>query len=248
MIALAARRAGSLSSSGAAAAVVSGTVAVAAGWTWGALLILFFVAGSAASRVGGQAKVARLGDVVSKQGARDAVQVFANGGAFTAAAILHLAHPSPLAMSLGAGALAAAAADTWATEFGALARTPPRSILDGRPVAPGMSGGMTALGTTASVAGAALLAGGALLAGWPGRVALGALAGGVAGALLDSLLGAALQARRRCPACDRLTERIVHGCGTPTAPAGGVAWMTNDVVNLLATLGGAGIASAIARA
>lgn len=245
-IALLARRAGSLSAGGAAAAVVAGTVAVAAGWDWGALLILFFVAGSAASRVGGPAKAARLGDVVVKQGARDAGQVLANGGAFVAAALLFLLRPSPLAMALGAGALAAAAADTFSTELGALSRTPPRSILTGRPVLPGMSGGVTLLGTAASVLGAALLAAGALLLGWPVRVALAALAGGVAGALLDSLLGAAVQQRRHCPACGRATERAVHGCGTATLPAGGVAWIDNDAVNLLATIGGALVAVLLA--
>lgn len=228
------------------AAVGAGAAAVAAGLDWGALLILFFVAGTAVSRVGGAAKAARLDDVVQKQGARDAGQVVANGGVFAAAALLQLADPSPAAMALGAGALAAAAADTFSTEIGTLSHRAPRSILSLRPVPAGMSGGVTALGTAASVLGAALIAGATLMFGWPVRVAVGALAGGVAGALLDSVLGAALQQRRHCPRCDRATERRVHRCGARTVMVGGVPWMTNDVVNLLATLGGALVATRVA--
>ena len=41
-IALVARRAGSLSTSGAIAATLVGTAAVAAGWHWGALLVVYF--------------------------------------------------------------------------------------------------------------------------------------------------------------------------------------------------------------
>ncbi|MGH7635177.1 MAG: DUF92 domain-containing protein, partial [Gemmatimonadaceae bacterium] len=42
-IALAAWRAGSLNRSGTLAAIVVGTLAIAAGWSWGALLIIYFV-------------------------------------------------------------------------------------------------------------------------------------------------------------------------------------------------------------
>ena len=52
-VALAARRAHALSFGGAAAAVVVGSFAVAAGWAWGALLIAYFAASIALSRVRG---------------------------------------------------------------------------------------------------------------------------------------------------------------------------------------------------
>src|SRR3954464_8873352 len=81
-IALAARRAGSLANSGAFAAVLVGTAAVAAGWSWGALLVLYFVSSSALSHAGGAEKERRTSGVVAKGGARDAVQVIANGGVF----------------------------------------------------------------------------------------------------------------------------------------------------------------------
>lgn len=63
--------------------------------------------------------------------------------------------------------------------------------------------------------------------------------GGLGGGLADSVLGQLLQATRRCEACGRVTERAVHDCGTPTLHARGLRWMTNDTVNLLATVTGA---------
>jgi uncharacterized membrane protein len=69
-------------------------------------------------------------------------------------------------------------------------------------------------------------------------------AAGFAGAVADSLLGAALQARYRCPACDAPTERRRHRCGAATARVGGVTWIDNDVVNFFASCAGALAAAA----
>ncbi|HWJ21526.1 MAG TPA: DUF92 domain-containing protein [Gemmatimonadaceae bacterium] len=247
-IALVARRAHSLSTSGAVAATAVGAACVAAGWGWGGLLIAYFVVSSALSRWRETLKEARTSDVVAKGGQRDAVQVLANGGLFAAAALLSLAAPAGAIwpVAAGAGALAAAAADTWATEIGTLAGHPPRSIRTGRPVAPGTSGGVTVLGTAASIAGAGFVAALAALVGFGRLAAVGALVGGVAGSLVDSLLGATLQARRWCDRCERGTEREVHGCGTRTRPAGGVGWLDNDAVNAASALAGAALSTAVA--
>jgi len=137
VVALAARRARSLSPSGATAAVVVGTSAVAAGWAYGALLIAYFVASSALSRWRAAEKTRRTDAVVEKGGERDARQVLANGLAFAACALGTLVTSPRAAAAWGtaaAGALAAAAADTWATEIGTLSSRPPRSVLTGRVV------------------------------------------------------------------------------------------------------------------
>ena len=212
------------------------------------MLIAFFVASSALSRFRVAQKAARTAGVVAKGGERDAVQVLANGGLFALAALGSLAWPSPLWWGAGAGALAAATADTWGTEIGTLAGHPPRSILDGRIVPPGTSGGVTLVGTLASAAGALFLALFVAAAGWGRETALAVLAGGFGGAIADSLLGATLQARRWCDRCERGTERDVHDCGTPTRAAGGVRWLGNDAVNALSGLTGALLAVALQTA
>jgi uncharacterized membrane protein len=53
--------------------------------------------------------------------------------------------------------------------------------------------------------------------------------------LLDSLLGATVQARFHCHACDVPTERARHRCGATTQWTGGMRWISNDAVNAWAT-------------
>jgi uncharacterized protein (TIGR00297 family) len=245
-VALAARRMHALSLGGVVAAIVGGATAVAAGWAWGALLIAYFLVSIALSRLRGDEKAARTGDVVAKGGARDAFQVVANGGlfAFSALAAAALA-PASAARTLTAaalGALAASAADTWATEIGSLAVRPPRSILTWRPVPPGTSGGVNLPGMLAMAAGAGFvaLAGRALSIEVP---VVAVMVGGVLGAIADSVVGATLQDRRWCDTCQVGTERAMHGCGTATRHAGGLAAIDNDLVNLIATFAGAAVAA-----
>lgn len=243
-VAVIARRARSLSASGAVAAVVIGTLAVAAGWSWGALLILYFASSTLLSKIGKAEKEQRTASMVEKGGERDAAQVFANGAIFAAAATGALFLPSPLWLALGAGALAGSASDTWATEIGTLYGGTPRSILTFAPMAPGTSGGVSIAGLLASVAGATFVAAVGTLGGAP---LVPVAAGGVGGALLDSVLGATMQSRRWCDACRLETERRVHTCGAPTRPLRGAAVVDNDVVNFVSTVGGGLLAALLAR-
>lgn len=249
-IALVARRHGSLSTSGAMATAVVGTAAAAAGWNWGVLLVAYFVVAVGLSRMGRIEKERATAGVVSKGGRRDATQVLANGGVFAAILCLDAATPGGVgaAMRVAAlGALAASASDTWATEVGTLYGGTPRSLFGFRRVAPGTSGGVSAIGTLAMVAGATFIAVAARWLALPGTIPVIASAG-VAGAIADSVLGATLQERRWCPRCEAASERHVHDCGTPTTRSRGLDWMDNDAVNLIATIVGAAVAALLANA
>ena len=241
LIVVGGRRTRTLSNSGAIAGWIVGTLAITAGWSWGVMLLSFFVSASALSKMGERRKAARVGSIVEKGRERDARQVLANGGVFAAAALGQLLVPSPVWHALGAGALAAVAGDTWATEVGTLARTDPISIVSGKRVPAGTSGGVTIIGSAAGVAGALFIGLVATLANWPVAFAAVAL-GGVAGALADSLLGGTLQARRWCDVCAEATERVVHSCGTTTRPAGGLPGFENDAVNAICSAVGALVA------
>lgn len=246
-VAMVARRTRSLTDSGALAATIIGCAAVATGWSWAAILIVYFVSSTLLSRAGRTEKERRTTSIVAKGGARDAVQVVANGGVFAAAAIAMLVWPDIRWMALGAGSLAASAADTWATEIGTLKGGEPRSILTAQPVRPGTSGGITLKGSVAAGAGAGGTALVVLALGWPAYVAARVLIGGVAGAFLDSVLGATLQVRRWCDACEGETERTVHDCGTPTRPLRGMVWLDNDTVNFLSSAAGGLLAALLTK-
>ena len=209
-----------------------------AGWVGGAALAAFFVSASAVSRLA----PARPAMLDPKGHRRDPWQVFANGGAAAAgAAAAALCGKPVLAWWIAVGSLSAAAADTWATSIGGLSRRAPVHLLSGRPVPPGTNGGITALGTAGAAAGAAISAGAAAgIAALSGAAHVTALASagiiiGVAGMLTDSLLGATVQGRFRCPACNVPSEWTRHRCGAGTEVTGGWRWLTNDGVNALAT-------------
>jgi uncharacterized protein (TIGR00297 family) len=216
-----------LSAGGTLAAVLVGS-ATAAGAGWRGLVLLFaFFLSSTWLTPGG--------------GGRRAAQVAANGGIAALAALL--ARVNPIWMPACAGALAAAAADTWATEIGGRSRAAPRLITTGAVVPPGTSGAVSWLGSAGGAAGAVCIAALAALIGLVGRhAALPVAVGGIAGGLADSLLGATVQARYRCPACGVVGETRRHSCGTSGDLAAGLAWMTNDTVNLAATLVGGAVA------
>ena len=228
-----------LSESGTIAAIVAGFACLAGGWTWVVMLLAFYVSSTVLSRFHTDAKRERAADIVEKHGDRDMWQVAANGGVFAALAIAVAVTHSPTLFGAGAGAIAASSADTWATEIGILSRQAPRSIISMRHVPAGTSGGVTLAGLAGSLAASLFVALVATLVGWPGSVATSAVAGGLGGSLVDSLLGATLQNRGWCTTCALGTERAVHGCGTTTVSAGGLSWLRNDLVNFLCSLTGA---------
>jgi uncharacterized protein (TIGR00297 family) len=230
-----------LTTDGAVAASVTGTICAGAGWSWVIMLLAFFITGTSLSRLGADRKAERTRGLIEKGGERDAMQVLANGGAFTLFAAASLIVPSPAWMAFGAGALATSTADTWATEIGTLFGGSPRSILAWNPVPTGTSGGVSLAGSAAASGGAGFMAAVAMLVEWPPEAACAALVGGFAGCLVDSLLGASVQSKRWCDECGRGTERVVHDCGAPTRHAGGIRWMDNDIVNGISSLGGAAI-------
>jgi uncharacterized protein (TIGR00297 family) len=246
-ISLLARRARSLSSGGMIAAAVIGTLALLAGWEWGVLLLVYFASSSALSRFHAGDKSARTAGIIEKGGERDALQVIANGGVFALAAALAVLVPDyrTLWTALGAGALAASASDTWATEIGTFAGGTPRSIVTFAPVAPGISGGVTIAGTVAAIAGAAFVALIAVGLGWGARIGMAAFIGGIAGSTLDSLLGATIQSCRWCDHCSGPTEQQAHDCGAPTRHLRGLPWFGNDAVNVVCGAAGGLLALAI---
>lgn len=151
------------------------------------------------------------------------------------------------------GALACLGADTCATEIGVRYGGVPRSVLSGRALTAGESGGVTSAGLVASALGALLAPGAYLLVAGPPdappwvAVTIVALFGvaGFAAAVVDSVLGATLQYRGRDPASGAVVEarRIA---GAPTERVSGWSWLDNDAVNLATGLVGGAFAAALA--
>ena len=240
-----------LTRSGALAAFGLGTVVFGlGGLRWAIVLMIFFLTSSGLSRLLRKKKEATE-DKYSKGSTRDAWQVLANGGLAGFFVILHYFLPqSPLTWIGFCAAFSAANADTWATELGSLSRIPPQMITTLKKVEAGTSGAVSWLGMAAAILGALVVAlTGTLFdpyaAVQPAHLALTVITiGGIAGSLMDSWLGATLQAIYYCPQCKKETEKNPqHWCGTDTELIRGKTWMNNDVVNAVCT--GSGAATAL---
>lgn len=250
-IALVAWRAGSLTRSGSVAALVVGTVTLSTGPGWGAYLVTWFVVTTALSRLGRARKARHVHGIVAKGGARDGLQVLANGGVFAVGALITWALVGPpltVVSVAAAAALAAAGADTMATEGGTWAAARAWSLRTWGWVPAGTSGAVSVPGTMAMVAGALLWSWAAVQYGVVPAGAWHAVAiGGVAGASVDTLLGATAQQRRACDHCGTETEQHRHECGYPTRQIGGASWLDNDLVNLLSSAIGSAVAAMLLR-
>lgn len=239
-----ARHLRALSRNGFIAATVVGTVITAAGgWQWGGILFAFFVSSSLLSKLADRFSPDH--DLNTAGGSeRDLLQVMANGGIPALCALAMLVDEHSRWFVVFAASLAVANADTWATEIGSFSRRRPRLITTGRSVTAGTSGAISPLGTSGTILGAialALLA--AVLA--PESIEhsltliLAIAIGGLAGSLIDSVLGATIQLQLFCPDCYEITESQVHRCGAPAVYLRGAESLTNDAVNIISILAGA---------
>ncbi|WP_028530866.1 DUF92 domain-containing protein [Paenibacillus sp. HW567] len=242
----------SLSFSGMLAAVVMGTIYFGAGNAfWFGILLLFFISSSLLSKLHHENK-AELEATYDKTGRRDAGQVFANGGLGMLLVLLNAIYPLEIWGYLFIGVMATVTSDTWATEIGTLAKKPPRSVLTGRRLPTGTSGGVSLPGTLAAAGGGALIGAASWLlraaSGMPDHsfllLTLAGLLGGLAGAFADSGLGATVQRMNRCTVCGREVEASRH-CGQPTVYARGWRWMDNDAVNAASSIFGGIVALVI---
>jgi len=259
-IAVLAFQARTLNRGGALTAAILGSLILGLGGpSWGVILLSFFISASYLSSRFKHQK-SSLNNYAAKGSQRDAGQVLANGAVAGVFVLLFslvglLSSDSFLLPALWIGfasSFAGANADTWATELGWLNRRDPVLLSSFKSVPKGTSGGVSLIGSLASLAGSSLVAGVAILTqslGWApqisqplGNVFLLITIGGLVGSLVDSALGATLQVIYYCPQCDQQTEKTPqHSCGTQTRYLRGVTWLNNDWVNLACTLS-AGIA------
>lgn len=245
VIAAAAWWARALSGSGAVAATAVGAAIFSgAGVRGSAALIGYFVTSSLLGRLPAPAAQRQ-----RRGNRRDAVQVLANGGPTAAIALLlpgACGRTRRMVEAAFYASIAAAAADTWATEIGTRWGGNPRVMLVGGAVPAGTSGGVSGAGmaaTNIAAAGVALVAC-CQRQNWGLGAAI--FVGGVSGSLVDSVIGASLQERRWCDACQSQTELIHHACGNETRRIGGIPGCSNDVVNVLGILAGAAAGALIA--
>ena len=166
------------------------------GWRGFTMLLLFFVLGTACTKIG-YAKKAVLGIAQEKGGRRGARNAIANTAAAIVFAFLAVAtdHPVPFALALVA-AFATAAADTVSSEIGQAYGHVTYLVTNFKPVPPGTEGAVSQEGTLAGIAAATIPAAFAAATGLiTGRGAAVVVIAALVGTTLESYLGATLERR-----------------------------------------------------
>ncbi len=222
-----------------AAALVGGAIAHFGGLRWTAALLAFFATGTMLTYLGRERKT----QPEHRGRGRTARQVIGTGGVAAVISAVWGAGIGPDALravlpAAFLGSLAAAAADTWSAEVGMLSPEPPRLISTWAHVPAGTSGGVTLAGSLAGVAGAVLIA---AVGATDARTFTSAWIAGVLAMCVDSAIGATIQGRFRRP-----NGSIVED-PTGAEPVYGIRWVTNPVVNVLATAAGAVLAAGLVR-
>lgn len=203
-------------------------------------LIAFFVLSSLLSKIADRQSKK---DIISSKGSqRDIVQVYANGGIpliFSIAWYLGDYSQDWLYWAFLAS-LASATADTWETEIGSFSKGLPLDILSWKRVAKGYSGGISLLGTIGGFFGALIITIIAFAIGsvhWDITLLIMIAVSGFLGSIVDSILGASIQAKFKCAVCSKPTERLSH-CHEETEHVSGWLWLDNDWVNVAGSLSG----------
>lgn len=220
-----------LTQSGAIAACFVGfSVLLGTGWRGFLILGLFFASSSFFSSYKKHQKKA-VEDKLANTSRRNWAQVAANGGIPAAFSLVYAYTLNEVYLYAFIVSIAAAAADTWASELGVLSKGNPVKIKTLKRCEPGTSGAVSLFGTVASAVGAFMIAiASAFLFELSFPILLIICAFGFLGSVADTILGAFVQVEYTCPVCGVLTEKREH-CGQRTIQVSGVSWFNNEAVN-----------------
>lgn len=244
MIALIAFKKHNLSVSGMLGAILCGTLVYGLGhWVFYVFMMFFFMSSLIIRKI-----VTALSPSAHqilmrqkhKHEARTIIQVGANAGILVLVSVLYAFQPSDLLVFLAAVSMAAATSDTWASEIGILSHHKPHSLIKRQVMETGLSGGVTAMGLWASLAGSALIAmvygvfSGIIHGFSPvllGLVLLCTL-GGYSGSLIDSILGELFQAKYKTINADV----VEVATSSQDLLIQGFSWFDNNLVNFLSNV------------
>ncbi|GAB5373006.1 hypothetical protein AAMO2058_001712900 [Amorphochlora amoebiformis] len=254
LIALQGYKKKSLSFDGAIAAALVGGITLSVTWRFGLTLLLFYFVSSKLTKIG-LAEKAKIEAHAKKDATRGSRQVL---GASLTAVIISLVYVAFISVDdlpidylsrywasfflcAYMGFFSCSCGDTWASEIGKLSKAKTATMITTfKPVPKGTNGGVTTLGTLASIAGGIFIGIIFWLVGWISTpntdvpqwplVPYGAALGGL-GSLIDSILGATLQ--ETC--IDSKSGKIVSPKTPGARHVSGLDICSNEGVNLISS-------------
>ena len=221
-----------LDAGGSALAFLMGAVIFGfGGWVYTFPILAFFIFSSILSKIGKKRKK-QYEASYQKTSVRDFYQALSNGGVATAVVLIAFFTEMELFYYVYVTSLAAANADTWATELGIFSKSKPVLITNLKTVEPGTSGGISLIGTSSSLLGSFIIVYiSKLVSNFEIQHLIVLTIAGLMGSLIDSLMGATVQGQYKCNICEKQTESKIH-CQSNTNIIKGTPWIDNDLVNI----------------
>lgn len=206
----------------------------------GALIVLFsmFLSSSLITKYKHEFKAQLTDKVLKKSGPRDAIQAISNLGIASLCFVLFSITKESDYLIAMACSVAASNADSWASEIGVLSKSKPRLITNFKECKPGISGGVSWLGTLAGLFGSMFIA--LIVCMLKNEIGIDleifdlfwiVSVFGFIGIFIDSLLGATVQIIYT----DNVGNETENNQNAVTKSRG-VKWINNDMVNFLTTL------------
>ena len=170
-------------------------------------------------------------DENKKGSCRDVFQVAANGICGLICSVLFIIWRNPIFIVGYVASFAEALSDTVSSGIGVFAKKTV-SILTFKKCEPGISGGISLIGTLSALLASLFLSFVPVLFGiFNLNTFLICFICSFAGGIVDSLLGAVVQVKYRCAVCNKITEKSSH-CHENTVYYRGIKFINNDVVNI----------------
>ena len=219
----------SITPDGIVAASLTAITLYTLGGQWiGISLLVFFVLGSLVSKFKNEYK-RKAESLQEESGARNWKQVLSNSlPACVVVWITYIYPENKSALLLAFAVFSASAADTFSSEIGMMSKGKVFNILTGKPMASGLSGGVSLAGFGAGLVGSLLLSIFALPQfGWEGMIFVVIL--GFLGTIFDSVIGVILQSKY-IGSNGQLQDRANS---ISEKPVKGLKIITNNAVNFI---------------
>lgn len=233
----------SLNRSGMIAAIILGSsIFILGGIIPFILMLIFFISSSIISKIG-KIKKRNLDKIHEKGDARDFIQVIANGGIALICVLLFQITKDVKFLVASAVSFASANSDTWASELGVLSKGKTISIITGKSIEKGISGGVSLLGTASAFLGATVIGVSYTISyifawGYDNniiKILLLIVLLGFLGSIVDSVLGVTIQGNYIDEASGNVTEKRINGARR-NCLISGYRFINNDMVNILSNL------------
>lgn len=173
--------------------------------------------------------------IIEKSGTKDIFQIIANVATGVVFIIIYHFTNNIIFLVSYTCIMAESMADSLASDIGVLSKKEPINILTFKTSPRGLSGNISILGLIFALLGSFIIGIIFMLFNPNLKYFLVIIISSFLGTIIDSILGASIQVKYKCPKCHKVTEKQEH-CHIKTEYFKGIKLYNNDLVNLTSNI------------